>query len=163
AAPAVDRGPRDPPLRRAHRGPRLHVARAVSAALPGPGFLLAGGFHLEEAVRRGGMGTVYRGRDVVAGCSVAVKLVAAERPGDAPARFAREAPVLAAPEALPPPGIVRYITHGRSPQGVPFLVMEWLEGEDLRDRLARAPLTVGDSLLIARRVAGALAEAHGHG
>jgi tetratricopeptide (TPR) repeat protein len=75
-------------------------------------------------------------------------------------RFAREAQALA---DLRHPTIVRYIHHGVTEEGEPFLVMQWLEGEDLAARLARGRLGVGDALRIARDVAEALVEAHAHG
>ena len=61
----------------------------------------------------------------------------APRPGADAARFQREANVLA---TLRHPGIVRYVAHGRAESGEPYLAMEWLEGEDLAERLARGPL-----------------------
>jgi serine/threonine protein kinase len=62
------------------------------------------------------------------------------------ARFAREVQLLS---ELSHPGIVRYIAHGVTPAGAPFLVMEWLDGEDLGHRLERAPLTIGESVALA--------------
>ena len=75
-------------------------------------------------------------------------------------RFAREAQVLA---ELNHPAIVRYVAHGETAQGQPYLVMEWLEGEDLSQRLTRLRLSVRESLDVARRVAEALAAAHARG
>jgi hypothetical protein len=75
-------------------------------------------------------------------------------------RFAQEARVLA---ALNHPAIVRYVAHGDTAQGQPYLAMEWLDGEDLADRLAASRLTVGESLEVARRVAEGLAAAHERG
>jgi len=46
--------------------------------------------------------------------------------------------------------------HGETPSGELYLVMEWLEGEDLERRLARAPLTAGEAVTLATRVAEAL-------
>src|SRR5262245_64581688 len=63
---------------------------------------------------------------------------------------------------LPPSStLFPYTTLFRSlPSGVPYLVMEWLEGEDLARTLARGRLRVADSVRIARGVAEALAAAH---
>src|SRR5262249_45112114 len=75
-------------------------------------------------------------------------------------RFAREAQLLS---ELHHPGIVSYVAHGQTPQGLRFLAMEWLEGEDLAQRLSRGALPLGETLLLIQRVAEALAFAHAHG
>jgi tetratricopeptide (TPR) repeat protein len=104
------------------------------------------------------MAVVYRARDRMSGGAVAIKLFPTLAT-DA-MRFEREVRVLA---GLDHPAIVRYITHGTSPEGQLFLAMEWLEGEDLMSRLERAPLSQAESLVIAHRIAGALAAAHARG
>jgi serine/threonine protein kinase len=100
------------------------------------------------------MGSIYRARDMLTGERVALKTMRGERFGP---RFVREARVLA---ELSHPAIVRYVAHGPLPTGEPFLAMEWLEGEDLADRLARAALSPGESIAMAMRVAAALGAAH---
>ena len=122
--------------------------------------VLAGRFRLGEQASAGGMGRVYRGVDLQRNAPVAIKLMHEELSALDVARFIRESEVLA---QLDHPGIVAYIAHGRTADGAPFLVMEWLDGEDLAHRLARAPLSAAESLQLARRVAAALAEAHGNG
>lgn len=93
-------------------------------------------FQVESLVGSGGMGMVFRGRDLVGGQAVALKVL--HRQGHTAAeRFAREAEALA---ALIHPAIVRYVAHGATPQGEPYLAMEWLDGETLEDRLARGPI-----------------------
>ena len=62
------------------------------------------------------------------------------------ARFAREVAVLA---DLEHPGIVRYLAHGDAAPDAPFLAMEWLDGEDLAQRLRRLPPTMAESLAVA--------------
>jgi eukaryotic-like serine/threonine-protein kinase len=121
--------------------------------------LLEQRFEVEHQTRAGGMGKVFRGHDRVSGQPVAIKVLSESRdPHDA--RFAREVQLLA---ELTHPGIVRYITHGVTPSGAPFLVMEWLDGEDLRRRLEREPLTMGEAVALATRVAEALGAAHARG
>src|SRR5579859_5469342 len=115
------------------------------------GDVVAGRFELEALVGSGGMGDVHRGVDRTTGERVAVKSLRAQG-GDAD-RFVREAQIL---EELAHPAIVRHVAHGES-GGDHFLAMEWLEGEDLARRLARAPLTVAESLALVTRVAEALA------
>ncbi len=52
------------------------------------------------------------------------------------------------------------MAHGETGDGQPFLVMEWLEGEDLAQRLERQPLSFSEVLLVQRLVAEVLAAAH---
>ncbi len=75
-------------------------------------------------------------------------------------RFQREAAILA---GLDHPSIVRYATHGLTEAGEHYLAMEWLEGEDLGERLARKPLTDADALAVVSQAAAAVAHAHAHG
>jgi tetratricopeptide (TPR) repeat protein len=123
-----------------------------------PGEVLSGRFVIEHLAGSGGMGTVYRALDRLTGEPVALKVVASQ--GQHEPRFAQEARVLA---ELRHPAIVRYIAHGETSQYQPYLAMEWLEGEDLAQRLSRSPLTVAESLEVARRVAYGLAAAHRRG
>ncbi|HSK03420.1 MAG TPA: protein kinase [Kofleriaceae bacterium] len=116
-------------------------------------------FEIEHQIGAGGMGKVFRARDRQTGEPVAVKIISDRREHRA-ARFAREVELLA---ELTHPGIVRYIAHGEMPGGARFLVMEWLDGEDLKARLARGPLTGGEALELATRVAEALGQAHARG
>jgi hypothetical protein len=137
------------------------IACAPDAAPPDvkpPGEIVAGRFVIEKLARAGGMGTVYRAFDRVNAAPVALKFVRHEK-HDAE-RFAQEARVLA---ELHHPAIVRYVAHGTTTQGQAFLAMEWLDGEDLRERLAHAGLAVAESVALARRVAGGLATAHARG
>ncbi|HEX3474991.1 MAG TPA: protein kinase, partial [Kofleriaceae bacterium] len=124
-----------------------------------PGTVLGDRFEIEQAVQTGGMGEVFRARDRVSGELVAIKLLADERDHRA-ARFEREVELLS---ELSHPGIVRYISHGVTPSGLLFLAMEWLDGEDLKHRLRRAPLTMGEAVTLATRVAQALTAAHVRG
>jgi len=105
------------------------------------------------------MSEIYRARDLEGGQRVAVKLLRNPQ-GAGEARFQREARLL---EELGHPRIVRYVAHGALPSGVPYLVMEWLDGEDLSRTLARSRLGVDDSVQIARGVAEALGAAHARG
>ncbi|APR79751.1 Adenylate cyclase [Minicystis rosea] len=118
-----------------------------------------GRFEIEEQAGSGSTGTIYRGIDTINGERVAVKVLRGLEDVHA-ARFVREARILA---RVRHPGVVRYIDHGRADGGHAYLVMEWLEGEDLRERLARAGLTMNESILLARRVAEALAVVHAQG
>jgi hypothetical protein len=123
------------------------------------GALLGDRFEIEQAVQAGGMGEVFRARDRVSGEPVAVKVLPDEREQRA-ARFEREIELLS---SLCHPGIVRYVSHGVTSSGELYLVMEWLDGEDLKHRLERASLTMGEAVTLAVHVAQALAAAHARG
>src|SRR4051812_4497931 len=116
-------------------------------------------FELEQAIGTGGMGTVFRARDSISGETVAVKIIS-DGQGHLAERFAREVQVLA---AVSHPGIVRYISHGVTSSGKLFLAMEWVDGEVLETRLQRGPLSVGEAVTLATRVADALGAAHALG
>ncbi len=120
--------------------------------------LVDGRFELKRVAGAGGMGKVYAAHDRVTGQPVAVKVLAATG-GDA-RRFAREAAVLA---DLIAPTIVRYVAHGVTPTGAPYLAMEWLDGEPLNVRLGRGKMPVRDAVIVARRIAEALSVAHRRG
>jgi ATP/maltotriose-dependent transcriptional regulator MalT len=121
-----------------------------------PGDVVANRFRIEREAGSGGMGRVFRANDLVTGATVAVKVLHGSAARD-PERFEREAQLL---DELRHPGIVRYIAHGRAPTGEPWLAMEWLEGEDLHDRLAREPLTLSETITFVSACADALAHAH---
>jgi hypothetical protein len=116
-------------------------------------------FEIEQPIGSGGMGTVFRARDPISGEAVAVKVISGEQAHNT-GRFAREIKLLA---ELSHPGIVRYISHGTTPSGELFLVMEWLDGETLKARLQRGPLVANDAVVLATRVAEALGGAHARG
>ena len=102
------------------------------------------------------MGRVYRAHDWQSDLPVAVKVLSAQGALEAE-RFSREVTVLA---GLSHPAIVRFVAHGQTEEGEPFLVTEWLEGEDLGTRLRRAGLTIAESLALGARVGSGLGEAH---
>jgi eukaryotic-like serine/threonine-protein kinase len=124
-----------------------------------PGTIIEGRFELEREAGAGGMGVVYRALDRLDATPLAVKILRASE-AEQIERFEREATVLA---ELRHPGIVRYIANGATPTGERYLVMEWLEGEDLTQRLSRKPLTISESLTIVQRASAALVAAHQRG
>ncbi len=120
-----------------------------------------GSFELLGRLGAGGMGEVYRARDTQLGRDVALKVLPALFADDPErrARFAREARTLA---ALNHPHIAQI--YGLELQdGVTALVMELVDGEDLAQRIARAPLTVEEAVAVARQIAAALEGAHEQG
>src|SRR2546426_672209 len=122
---------------------------------------LAGRYTLVRELGRGGMATVYLGTDVKLGRGVAIKLLApATRAYLGSDRFQRE--VLLAAQ-LSHPHIVPLFEADEA-DGLLFYVMEYVEGESLRQRLSRhGPLSVDDAVRIATEVGDALQYAHENG
>lgn len=120
-----------------------------------------GGFRLEELVGRGGMGVVYRAEQPGLERKVAVKVIAPAHAADARFRnrFAREARLAA---ALDHPNIVPVYMTGED-AGQLYLVMRYVDGLNLAERLREAPLALPDVADIVSQVAAALDAAHAHG
>jgi eukaryotic-like serine/threonine-protein kinase len=130
-------------------------------ASPLPATVVGNRFEIEAEGGRGGMATVYVARDLTTGARVALKILDVDN-GVSGDRFRQEATLLA---ELRHPAIVRYIDHGASPSGAPYLAMEWLEGETLEQRLAAGRPTLGllPTLRLAERMLDALGFAHERG
>jgi eukaryotic-like serine/threonine-protein kinase len=127
------------------------------------GSTVAGKYHIDRLIGRGGMGAVFQATNAGIGKRVALKFLGAEtsRDGDAATRFQREAEAASLAES---PHIVQIFDSGRSEQGLPFLVMELLTGEDLRARLRRElRLDVESAVRIGVQVLKALKQAHAAG
>jgi tetratricopeptide (TPR) repeat protein len=124
-----------------------------------PGDVVADRFEIEELAGSGAMGSVFRTRDRLTGERVALKTLRDEGKAFAD-RFVREGRIMA---SLTHPAVVRYVAHGGTAAGELWLVMEWLDGEDLSRRLGRMGLTLAESAALGARVAGALAAAHAQG
>jgi len=120
------------------------------------GDILDGRFELGRVAASGGMGVVFRGIDRESGSLVAVKML---KGTDGAERFRREVRVLS---GLRHPGIVAYLGHGQV-QDELYLVMEWLEGEDLGTRLAAVEMSLDDAVGVGLQIASALAAAHAQG
>src|SRR4051812_29393262 len=102
------------------------------------------------------MGAVFRALDRQTGQPVALKAVRYAG-SDVAGRFGREARILA---EIVHPGIVRYVAHGTTSEGEPYLAMEWLEGESLSERMARKGLTVEEAVRVTQLVASAVGALH---
>jgi serine/threonine protein kinase len=109
----------------------------------------------------GGMGEVYRAKDLKLKREVAIKIAPDHfaRDGGRVVRFRREAEALAALNHPAIAAIYGFEEDGESK----FLVLELVEGETLADRLARGPIPIGEVVPIARQIAEALAAAHEKG
>ncbi|MCZ7683411.1 MAG: serine/threonine protein kinase [Sandaracinaceae bacterium] len=121
----------------------------------------AAGYRLERPVARGGMGEIWLARSVATGERVALKRILFDPGGPSPenlaARLARETEVLA---RLEHPHVVRYIGGGRDQKGLPFLALEWLEGQSLAERLRTAPLDLATSVDIVRQALDGIGACH---
>ncbi|XXX72358.1 protein kinase [Sorangium sp. So ce134] len=125
------------------------------------GAVVADRFVIERPVAQGGMGIIYRAFDRARDRPVALKLISG--PPDAVTdarRFASEAQSLA---RLDHPRVVQYVGQGATPDGRPFLAMQWLDGEDLKSVLARGRLGFEDALRVVQGAAEALAAIHAVG
>jgi hypothetical protein len=119
--------------------------------------LLGGRFQVEREVGRGGVGVVYRAFDLETAQWVALKLIAVEGVETAEEeRFLREGKLLA---ELDHPHIVKLVSCGKLEE-IPYVAMEWLDGEDLAARHRRAPLGLRDAIEVVRQIAVALDTAH---
>jgi serine/threonine protein kinase len=117
-----------------------------------------GSYEIVSALGAGGMGEVYRARDVNLGRDVAIKVLPPAFSADSEriARFRREAHVLA---ALNHPHVAA-IYGLEEVNGVTFLILELVDGETLDKRISRGPVNVGDALGIGKQIAEALESAH---
>jgi serine/threonine protein kinase len=117
-----------------------------------------GPYEILSPLGAGGMGEVYRARDTRLDRTVAIKVLNSQLVGNVElrARFEREAKIIS---QLQHPHIC--VLHDVGREGTTeFLVMEFLEGESLADRLKRGPLSQADLLKIAIQIADALEKAH---
>ena len=120
-----------------------------------------GPYEVVALLGAGGMGEVYRARDTRLGRDVAIKFVAEAVGGDGASleRFEQEAKVAG---SLNHPNVVVVFDVGRH-EGAPYLVTELLQGETLRQRLAKGPIALDQALDWAAQVARGLAAAHAQG
>jgi eukaryotic-like serine/threonine-protein kinase len=120
-----------------------------------------GHYQVVSSLGAGGMGEVYRAADTRLGREVAIKVLPESVAGHAErlTRFEREARVLA---SLNHVGIATL--HGfETENGVPFLVMELVEGETLAERIDRGPIPIESALPLFLQIAEALEVAHEKG
>ncbi len=132
----------------------------VKVKLPTIGMSI-GPYRIDELLGRGGMGVVFKAQDQRLGRSVAIKMLAIEIMDrrDVNERFQREARAIA---GLSHPNIVELFDVG-SNDGLPYAVMEHLDGESLDARLARKPLSIDEVRRIGAQIADALSTAHSAG
>ncbi|HEX6766935.1 MAG TPA: serine/threonine-protein kinase [Polyangiaceae bacterium] len=127
------------------------------------GSVVAGKYRIERVLGRGGMGAVFSATNTTMGKRVALKFLTREAARDkhATLRFQREAEAAGVIESE---HIVHVFDSGTTEEGLPFLVMELLNGEDLRMRLQREGLLpVAEATEIATQILRGLVRAHAAG
>src|SRR5215207_2066114 len=134
------------------------------SATPAPpvamGDVVAGKYRVDGVIGFGGMGIVCAGAHVELGTPIAIKFVRPEKDADerAVARFLTEARAAA---QLKSQFACRVMDCGRLPSGTPYIVMEHLQGADLRTLVEqKGPLSIEDAVSFALQACEALAEAH---
>src|SRR3954470_18197330 len=121
--------------------------------------LVAGRYRMLRRLGAGGMAAVFLARDTRLERDVAIKRLHADSPEEVGRRFQREAKVGA---SLNHPSIVSVYDTVTDDEGV-LLVVEYVDGETLRDAIARGPLPAEQAMRVLRAIASALDHAHEHG
>jgi serine/threonine protein kinase/tetratricopeptide (TPR) repeat protein len=149
----LENSPADPPETEVGSGGKYFGP----AALPSAGVKI-GRYVVEDMLGRGGMGVVFKAFDELLDRTVAIKMLAVEiaKRRDLTERFEREARAVA---AISHPNIVELFDVGAS-DGLPYAVMEYLDGELLDARLKRGAMDAGEVRRIGAQIADALATAH---
>jgi serine/threonine protein kinase len=114
-----------------------------------------GPYDIVSPLGAGDMGEVYKAHDTRIDRTVAIKILPSADP-ERKGRFEREAKAIA---SLQHPHICTLFDVGHQ-DGIDYLVMEYLEGETLAERIPRGPLTIDDALKVATEIADALDNAH---
>ena len=132
------------------RAPRRSAPRQVA------------GYRVVRELAAGGMGVVYLAEDPRLERRVALKLLrgALYAGAEERERFAREARAAA---GLRHPHVVSVHASGETAEGVPYLVLDLIEGPSLRERVREGPLPPREAARLAREVAEGLAAAHAEG
>jgi len=144
-----------------HASPYPSGPHDFPAHTPATGRLVAGKHEIAQEIGRGGMGVVYKARDTQLQRWVALKFLPSslvDSP-DLRERFLVEAQAAA---ALSHPNICVVHEVGED-QGEPFMAMEHVEGETLRQRIRREPLSTKEVVALMSQIAAGLEEAHRKG
>jgi serine/threonine protein kinase len=151
--------PSPAPQRPRHTGPV--VLRPLGSASM-IGATVANRYVIEEKIGSGGMGVVYRARQLLVDRAVALKILPRDLADDAAAakRFTNEAKAIS---QLRHPNIVTLYDFGLVEDGRPFIAMEFVDGRTLTELIKAGPLDISLAVGIVRQVACALQAAHDMG
>lgn len=147
----------------------VSVAQALDDALSGsgerddglaPGTLIADTYRVYAVIGSGGMGKVYEAVHKRLPQRVAIKVISGEHQAESLARFRQEAEIAS---SVGHPHIVRVFDFNTLPDGRPYMVMEFLEGEDLAKTLSRGAVPPDRALVIVGQIGSALSAAHAKG
>jgi serine/threonine-protein kinase len=126
------------------------------------GQTIGGRYRIDRLLGEGGMGAVYEAEHTLMHKRVAVKVLHAEmsQMSEVVARFEREAMAAAHIEH---PNVATATDFGKLDDGSFFLVLEFVEGQSLREAIKKGPFPVSRAVRVARQIASALSRAHGLG
>jgi serine/threonine-protein kinase len=142
---------------------KSHPRLRTGAGLPNPGDVIAGKYALVRLIGEGGMGVVFEANHLRLRQRLAIKIL---RPdvadfGEVITRFEREARAAAQLQSI---HTARVIDVETLPNGLPYIVLEYLEGRDLDAEIeAGGPMAIEDAIDVVLQVADAMAEAHALG
>ncbi len=138
------------------------MANSPARSVIDVGSVIADTYKIEALIGRGGMGAVFVASHArLPGKKVAIKLLHTEiHDGDVMARFRREAEIAS---RLGHPNIVAVHDFNIMPDGTPYLVLEYLEGQTLAQKIKDGPIPLDQVLSIVRQIGSALAAAHREG
>lgn len=124
-----------------------------------PGELLNNTYRVESILGRGGTSEVYKARNEVSGRLTAVKVLKQEFSGDAAfiTLMRREEAI----REIRHDAIVRYSENHRTPSGLVYLLMDYVEGPALETRMKEGGMSAPDLVAVCRRVCDGLRAAHG--
>lgn len=125
-----------------------------------PTAVVAHRYRIGAPLGQGANANVYRALDLRLNRDVAIKLFHPGQDAAVRVRFAAEAQALA---RLSHPGLIGIFDAGMTDDDRPYLVMQLVDGESLRDRLLGGPLTSDEVVALGLRLAAALAHVHSHG
>lgn len=142
----------------------LHICQDVAAPKLDPliGKVIGERYQIVELIGQGGMSHVYKARHQILNKFVAVKMLRFHLAGEERhlMRFKREAKTAS---SLQHPNIASVHDFGIMPDGQPFLVMDFIEGETMRDRIRREPISARDCVELFSQICEALRYAHQKG
>jgi serine/threonine protein kinase len=143
-------------------GSRSSMSDAPPSDQDLPNGTQVGEYVIERKLGEGGMGSVYAGVQPLIGKQVAIKVVAAmwARNQQVTKRFLEEARAV---NQIRHPHIIDIFSFGILPDGRPYFVMEFLQGESLEDALVTGHVTGREVILLMRQLCDALAAAHAAG